>query len=205
LLAATPEPWRLFFEFLAETGLRIGEAIEVRWGDVDLGQRWLSVDRRLYLGRVAKPKGRKTRRVKLSESMARSLWALRKTTEATADGDLLFRSEKGHTIDQSNLMSRVLKPAARTVGVEWMGFHAFRHTCATRLFRSGWNAAQVQRFLGHADPGFTLRRYIHLLDEDMPEPVSVGGSTVATREAETTRDEGAAIVAVPAQPRAVTG
>jgi hypothetical protein len=38
------------------------------------------------------------------------------------------------------------------------------------LFRRGWNAVQVQRFLGHSDPGFTLRRYVHLLDDDLPEP-----------------------------------
>jgi integrase len=206
LLGALPVRWRLFFEFLAESGLRIGEAIEVRWGDVDLGQRWLAVDRRLYRGRVAKPKGRKTRRVRISEPMSRALWTLRKAAEAAGDGDLVFPSEKGHAIDQSNLMSRVLKPAARTAAVgDWVGFHAFRHTCATRLFRSGWNAAQVQRFLGHSDPGFTLRRYIHLLDEDMPEPVSVGGNEVATRAAERGRDEAAPVVAVSAQPRAVTG
>ncbi|MBA2764160.1 MAG: tyrosine-type recombinase/integrase, partial [Thermoleophilaceae bacterium] len=48
-------------------------------------------------------------------------------------------------------------------------FHTFRHTCASRLFVSGWNAVQVQKFLGHSDPGFTLRTYVHLLPEDMPE------------------------------------
>jgi integrase len=42
------------------------------------------------------------------------------------------------------------------------------------LFRSGWNAVQVQRFLGHSDPGFTLRRYVHLLDDDLPTPQPLG-------------------------------
>ena len=50
-------------------------------------------------------------------------------------------------------------PAARR-------FRTFRHTCATTLFRSGWNAVQVQKFLGHSDPGFTLRTCVHLLPED---------------------------------------
>ncbi len=80
-------------------------------------------------------------------------------------------------------MSRVLKPAAVEAGIgrwimlegkrraeTWVGFHTFRHTCATMLFRHGWNAVQVQKFLGHADPGFTLRTYVHLLPEDLPEP-----------------------------------
>jgi integrase len=80
-------------------------------------------------------------------------------------------------------MSRVLKPAARAAGVEWAGFHTFRHTCATRLFRAGWNAVQVQIFLGHSDPGFTLRTYVHLLDEDLPE-VPFGVAVPASPRAE---------------------
>ncbi len=76
-------------------------------------------------------------------------------------------------------MSRVLKPAAERAGVgRWPGFHTFRHTGASRLFVSGWNAVQVQRFLGHSDPGFTLRTYIHLMPEDMPE-VPFGLAAVA--------------------------
>jgi integrase len=170
LLAALPDEWRPFFSFLAESGLRIGEAVELRWRDVDLGGGWLTVERRFYRGRVALPKGRKSRRIRLSERTARSLWALRKQTRSGAD-DLVWTAEKGGRVDQSNLMSRVLKPAGIAAGVgDWLGFHAFRHTCATMLFRAGWNAAQVQRYLGHSDPGFTLRRYVHLLDDDLPTP-----------------------------------
>jgi integrase len=76
---------------------------------------------------------------------------------------LVFTGERGGRIDQSNLMTRVLKPAAVEAGLgewvresdgtlradTWVGFHTFRHTCATILFRSGWNAVQVQRWLGH--------------------------------------------------------
>jgi integrase len=50
-----PNAWRPFFEFLAQTGLRIGEAIELRWRAVD-GQ-WLDVRRRFSRGNVGKPKG----------------------------------------------------------------------------------------------------------------------------------------------------
>ena len=43
-------------------------------------------------------------------------------------------------------------------------FHTFRHTCASLLFDDGRNIKQVQVWLGHADPGFTLRTYVHLMD-----------------------------------------
>jgi Phage integrase family len=46
----------------------------------------------------------------------------------------------------------------------WVTFHTFRHTCASLLFEAGRDVKQVAAWLGHADPGFTLRTYIHLMD-----------------------------------------
>lgn len=195
LLSKLPKAYYLFFAFLAQTGLRIGEAVETRWRDVDLGAGWVRVDRRFYLGRVGLPKGRKTRRVRLASDMTKALWDLRKETKA-GDDDLVFTAERGARIDQSNLMSRVLKPAAVKAGLgewvktpegqrpaSWVGFHSLRHTAATTLFRSGWNASQVQKQLGHSDPGFTLRRYVHLLDDDLPEPTfTLAGATAEVVE-----------------------
>lgn len=72
-------------------------------------------------------------------------------------------------LDPSNLAARVFKPAARRAGVPWAGFHTLRHTAGTIRFKRGWNAKQVQVFLGHHDPSFTLRTYVHLLPEDQPD------------------------------------
>lgn len=206
LLDAAPAESRLFLRFLFETGVRIGEAIEARFRDVDFGERWLTVERQYARGKVKPPKGRKRRRVKLDAQLARELWRLRGERRAS-DGDLLFPATRGGRLIPSNLMSRMLKPAAVSAGFgrwigegkerraeSWVGFHTLRHSCATVLFRSGWNAKQVQRFLGHADPGFTLRTYVHLLDEDMPE-VPFGalalGNERATRAAENGRESAA--------------
>lgn len=197
-LAEVDVDWRPFFEFLFETGLRISEAIEVRHHDID--GAWLRVDRRIYRGRLGLPKGRKRRRVPLSTPMAQALWTMRR--DAKPD-DLVFASAKGARIDPSNLMARVLKPAAVAAGLgemvrgapsSWVGFHTFRHSCATALFRRGWNAVQVQKFLGHADAGFTLRTYVHLLPEDLPEPDfgTLVGNGWATEATETGRNRDAA-------------
>jgi integrase len=178
-VAALPERWRLLFEFLGETGLRIGEAVELRRRDLDLEERWLHVRRRYYRGKIGLPKGRKTRRVRLSVGMADRLHSHVAGLEAD---ELVFTGAQGARIDRANLGRRVLKPAAVEAGLgqwietpkgkrakSWVHLHSFRHTAATRLFRGGWNAVQVQRFLGHTDPGFTLRTYVHLLAEDLPE------------------------------------
>jgi integrase len=87
---------------------------------------------------------------------------------------LIFTTRAGTYLDPSNVAPRVLKPAAKRAGVPWAGFHAFlhtfRHTCATMLFRHGANAKQVQHWLGHHSPGFTLATYVHLLPDDLPDP-----------------------------------
>lgn len=48
-----------------------------------------------------------------------------------------------------------------------IAFHAFRHTCASLLFAESRNVKQVAAWLGHADPAFTLRVYVDLLDEGL--------------------------------------
>ena len=56
--------------------------------------------------------------------------------------------------------------------MEWVSFHAFRHTWASLLFDEGRNIKQVSEWLGHSDPAFTLRTYVHLLDEGVGVPIS---------------------------------
>lgn len=180
LLEKLPGEWRLLVEFLAHTGLRIGEAVALRWCDVDFGGRRVKVRRRYYRGSFAPPKSRYGRRdVPLSHGMARQLWELRKAA-SPADDAPLFASRLGGLLDSSNMFGRVLKPAARAAGVPWAGFHTLRHTCATMLFRAGLNAKQVQVWLGHHSPAFTLATYVHLLPDDLPDPGFLDELTVAT-------------------------
>jgi integrase len=168
LLGEIPDDWRLFFELLAQTGLRIGEAVALTWADIDLGKRRLSVRRRLYRGRMDAPKSRYGRRtVPLSHGLTQALWRFR---GAASDDAPVFPSKSGGFLDPSNVAARVLKPAAKRAGVPWAGFHTFRHTCATVLFRHGLNAKQAQMWLGHHSPAFTLATYVHLMPDDLPDP-----------------------------------
>jgi integrase len=184
LLDEVPDDWRPFFTFLAHSGLRISEAIALTWADVDFGKRRVDVRRRLYRGRLDSPKSRYGRRaVPISAGLSQTLWRLR---GASADEAPVFASRAGGFLDSSNVAARVLKPAARRAGVPWAGFHTFRHTCATTLFRSGLNAKQVQMWLGHHSPAFTLARYVHLLPDDLPDPTFLDRVTERPR-AEGTR------------------
>jgi integrase len=169
--------------------VRIGEAIALRWQDIDLGKRRLHVRRRLYKGRFDSPKSRYgLRTIPLTETLAQRLWTLRGSAAADAP---VFTSQTGTYLDPANIAARVLKPAAERAGVPWAGFHTLRHTCATMLFRHGLNAKQVQMWLGHHSPAFTLSVYVHLLADDLPEVSfldNTGGNAGATQPTEITRN-----------------
>jgi integrase len=82
-------------------------------------------------------------------------------------------------------------------GVPWVGFHTFRHTCASILFEAGKNIRQVADWLGHADPAFTLRTYVHLIDGGLGDadfldeavPAAERGKAVAIEDPQTTAKE----------------
>jgi integrase len=164
VLAAVPDESRLFFEFLAHTGLRISEAIGLRWEHVELGPKpRVRVREQMYEGRRQILKSRHSRRdIPLAPGMATRLRGLR--TSGPGSGPV-FCTRTGTEISRANMASRVLKPAVEDLGLPWVSFHTFRHTCASLLFAAGRNVKQVQEWLGHSTPSYTLETYVHLLDE----------------------------------------
>lgn len=164
-LAALPEERRLFYEFLAHTGVRISEAIGLTWAHVELGERArLLVREQLYQGERKRLKSGNGRRdIPLSKAMAERLLAHRRDSYAGPESPV-FASRAGTPLTASNVSRQSLKPTREAVGMPWVTFHSFRHTCASLLFEAGRNVKQVSEWLGHADAGFTLRRYVHLMD-----------------------------------------
>lgn len=79
------------------------------------------------------------------------------------------------------------------------GFHTLRHTCASMLFDVGRNVKQVAEWLGHSDPGFTLRTYVHLIDAGVGEGLTLdSGNGVATDRPGTAANDTAVDAAAPA-------
>lgn len=186
-LAVVNPPHRTLFRVLAATGLRISEALALQWRHVQLdGERpHLKVRRGFVKGRIQPPKSKYGRRdVPISARLVNELRARRADAERGGDDDLVFPSKAGTIMSVDNLRNRTLKPVAQEVGVPWAGFHTFRHTCASILFQRGANAVQVQRWLGHHSPAFTLATYVHLLDDHVGAPLDLDaelrGNRVAT-------------------------
>lgn len=186
-LAAVPADWRLFFEFLTVTGLRIGEAIGLTWEDVVLSgdSPRVKVRQQIYEGRrkryLKSDAGK--REIPLTPESAQRLLEHRRDAYKGPKSPL-FATRTGTPLRPSNVYRRVLAPAAIEAGIyvevpdpksdkpelrkkTAIAFHAFRHTCASLLFAGERNVKQVSEWLGHTDPGFTLRVYIHLLDDGL--------------------------------------
>jgi integrase len=170
-----PEGYRLLVELLAQTGLRISEALALTKADLDFGRRRLAVSHRLYEGALDAPKSRHgVRQMPLSPGMARRLWKLLATAEADVP---VFVDADGQPLDRTSLY-RVVRAAGERAGIEWLvGLHTFRHSCASIMFRRGVPKEAIRRLLGHHSWDFTAGTYVHLDDDDLPDGSMVGDLT----------------------------
>jgi integrase len=172
-LALIHPDYKLFFRLLAGTGLRYSEAIGLQKKHLRLsGLRPAArVRQRLYKEKLAPPKSKYGRRdVPLPDDLVNDL---RAAVKALDDDAFVFSTSAGTPLNYSNLRQRIMKPVAEEIGAPWLGFHTFRHTCASLLFERGANAVQVQRWLGHHSAAFTLATYVHLMNDDIGEPLDL--------------------------------
>ena len=188
-LRVAPLEWRLLFQTLGATGIRWSELAALRWKDLSLdgSEPHLRVRRALAKcqpkggePRFKPPKSRHGQRsIPLDAALCRELRQRRTSSTFSADDHLVFPARNGSPLRQENVRRRVLNVAAGEAGVPWIGFHTFRHTCASMLFAAGRNVKQVQRWLGHHSPGFTLDTYVHLLDDGVGEGLDLAAELSA--------------------------
>ncbi|WP_242657231.1 tyrosine-type recombinase/integrase [Mycobacterium talmoniae] len=150
---------------LGTTGLRFGEAAELRWRDVDTDGLRLRVCRSVTFvaGKavVGSPKNGKERTVALPATVARML------TPGAAD-DLVFPDSAGGWMRASNVRRRWWARTLADAGLPTdFKIHELRHTAASLAIRAGANIKALQNMLGHASAGLTLDRYGHLYDSDI--------------------------------------
>jgi integrase len=162
------------------TGLRQGELLGLKWTDVDLAARRLSVRRTLKVTDhgldFGPPKNNASRRsVPLSKTAMAVLQAhrTRQNEERLRLGDLwqdhglVFPNRLGKPMDHGNLYYREYKPLLQKAGLggEGFTFHSLRHTFATELFNQRKRPKIIQSLLGHSSITQTMDTYSHLLDD----------------------------------------
>jgi integrase len=132
--------WYAFFLTALRAGLRKGELIALKWGDIHLGEhpedrnRYILVQRNYSYGRFTSPKSKKSRRVDLSKHLRSVLLELRdiRMLEAFTAGrtsisdDLVFPSQNGTVIKPDNIVPRYIEPALEKAGLRRFRFHDLR-------------------------------------------------------------------------------
>ncbi len=178
-----PSRYRAMVTLAAGCGLRQGEVFGLAVDDVDFLRGLVHVRRQVKLlgGRpvFAPPKGRKVRDVPLPESVALDLAAhlqawpavpidlpWEDVSGAPRRVGLLLSTRETTALQRNYVNAKIWKPALVAAGIEPSrenGMHALRHFYASVLLDAGESIRALAEYLGHADPGFTLRVYTHLM------------------------------------------
>lgn len=172
LVATAQHPMHALYVLALSTGMRQGELLGLRWGDVDLAGGRLTVQRAVQRQRDGKlhfvaPKTAKSRRSIVLGSVAvaaltaqrdRLAFVRKAAGERWAEQDLIFPNETGGPLDPS-WQTAVFKQAVNAAGLPPIRFHDLRHTAATLLLTKGTHPKIVADLLGHTSIAITLDVY----------------------------------------------
>lgn len=191
--AELPERYQALVDMGVGCGLRQGETFGLAERDFDFAEEVLRVRRQVKIVRntlcFAPPKGGKERDVPLPRSVAVPLaehiqrfppvavtlpW--KKPDGKPVTEQLVFTGRERKALNKNYVNPCLWKPALASAGVigrrepgerfeesREHGFHALRHLFASLVLSGGANIRDLADYLGHADPGFTLRTYVHMM------------------------------------------
>lgn len=146
------------------TGIRIGELFALTWEDVNLKDEILLINKSChdrwgqngYEKVIEKPKTRSSKRViPIPKQILPYLKKLKKLSN-----DVYVISGRGKSISVRSYQ-RSFEVMLKNLQIPHRGFHALRHTFATRALECGMDVKTLSEILGHKNPMITLNRYAH--------------------------------------------
>ena len=177
-VAVVAPRYRALFHTLAGTGMRLGEALALRWDDLDLAHQQITIAR----SRSEHAEGEETDSPKNDEprtvDLSKSLTAILAQHEATAKRDALtrgcplpkwvFHTKTGTLLDAHNVR-RAMRSVVKQAGLPLhLSPHSLRHSYASILLANGESPAYVQEQLGHATIELTVTTYGKWLKKKAP-------------------------------------
>lgn len=167
---------RVLIELAIFTGMRRGEIVGLKWGDIDFQNQKISVKRSIYKPKDGKaqekePKSRYgIRTIAIPEQLCKTLVAYRAQQDrhisflgdAWKNLDYVFTEEDGYVMNPHTPTKQFSKFLKRH-GIRHLKFHGLRHTSATMLLANGCDIKTVSTRLGHADID-TTNIYVHALE-----------------------------------------
>jgi len=172
--AAIGTVWEIPALLSTTTGARRGETLAVQWKDLDLETGAIRIARALQRvdGELVftEPKTARGRREftlppfaveRLRKHHREQAERRLRLGEAWCDVDLVSDRGDGGPLDPSAFSHGFHRIAKKAVLPASVRLHDLRHGVGTTLIAGGLDAATVAELLGHSDPGFTLRTYVH--------------------------------------------
>ena len=200
LKAAKGDRFEALYVVCLMCGLRQGEALALRWQDIDFDGGTLRVTRQLQRmrrdgkksGRLvfSEPKNASRRTVGLPQRAVSALKNQRRSQleEKLAAGPvyqdegLVFASRYGTPLDAQNVVNRYYKPLLERAGLPPVRFHDLRHSCLSLLAQRGEPIRDLQALAGHATASFTLQRYTHHYDSSARRTADAIGEILAQHD-----------------------
>lgn len=168
---AVPSRYRALVLLAGTVGLRWGEAIGLRVGDVDFRRRRVSVTQTVeevagHVRVAASTKSEASRRSFLPPAFVDGVAAhLAEHRPDAGPDDLVFLGPRGGILRRS-FEARTFRPAVVAAGLPTrLTFHGLRHVATTRMIANNEHPKVIQFRLGHAGPAVSLGVYGHVPDD----------------------------------------
>lgn len=156
--------------------MRLGEAVALRWGDIDWHGGFIEVQRGYVRGPShdnEEPQGATGRHVDATAERFETVEGFSAEDQiavaevrARAAKHWLFPNTIGGVMDADVFRRCVFAPLLTAAKMRHVRIHDLRHTYASLLIAAGKELHYIQQQLGHHSPAFTLSVYGHLLPRD---------------------------------------
>lgn len=167
----------------ATTGIRQGELLALKWGNVNWKSNKILIDKSLYKGHLQAPKTKASiRNVNMNAELAAALKEWRLRSPYSSEDDFIFPDSVGNPQDSNNMIKRKYKPLLEKAKIGDFSWHGLRHTFATLLIAEKVPIKYIQEQLGHASIKMTMDQYGHLLPEVHEMGINVFDSLFASGE-----------------------
>ena len=165
------------------TGIRIGELLALTWSDIDVTRGAMTINKTCYDGR-----DKTGRYVRITESpktnssirevpVPKQLLMLMKAWKKKSYSKYVVSNGEGGVSLRG--YQRIFERLLNRIKIPHKGFHALRHTFATRALECGMDVKTLSEILGHKNTNITLNRYVHSLIEHKREMMNRVGRLIS--------------------------